>query len=242
MERLPDRERKLRKRKWGMRVHGRGLRSIRVMGSRVKRKVGQDKHAGRWTQEDEAKQKALLERIIHHQDKEAMETLVVQCEGLVHKIVRPYARPPAITIPMLMQIGRVGVFLAAQSYNPRKGTFVNYAHALIKGELQHYFRTRAKNQKRIHLRLLDHAEGKRGTGIEGREEQGFAEVEYRDVLNRVMKKMTPRQRFFLSMMRDGYKPIDIFRASDVMTWKEVKREWEAVAGMIRKAFKNDDQE
>jgi len=93
-----------------------------------------------------------LVKLYQEGDKQALDELVANNSGIVHKIAYKYytEKTSSIDVDDLIQEGYLGLMAAAEKYNPdheKKAQFVTYAIYLINWKIKRFILTRNTNEE-----------------------------------------------------------------------------------------------
>ena len=144
-----------------------------------------------------------------------MDKIIRENEGLIYEAIKQYYPQLKITDDII-QLGRIGIWKAAKTYDETKGSFAHHAVLRVRYEIGVHFRDqayekRAMNDKAAHLEepVIGLDNKTLGDTIEAKPHSRFVDW------TGIEKALTPREFEILGYMMSGYTGEEIARAFNI---------------------------
>lgn len=135
------------------------------------------------------------------------QQLVEENMKLVHFVIQRYY-PWHTNDDDIIQIGMIGLCIAAEKWDAEKGAFSTYATCRIRGEINHEFARRQKQVKTLSLEYMydkNDADSELKNFIVGDQDVDYVDTNY------FKSKLTPLQLQIFDMKLSGLRNSDIAR-------------------------------
>lgn len=141
----------------------------------------------------------------------ALDQAILDNEKLVYFAVHQYY-PTLLGDEDIIQLGRIGLWKAIQSYKPGSSKFGNYAVVCIKHEIDRYFQGQNSKKRKppVLVYLDDTPEDAEDCGPVHEVILGTADIDYLDA-DAILARLTKKQRVILSRLLSGYCVAEIAR-------------------------------
>lgn len=156
----------------------------------------------------------------------ALDQAILDNEKLVYHAVHHYY-PALIGDEDIIQLGRIGLWKAIQTYKPGPSKFGNYAVVCIKHEIDKHFQGQncQKRKPPVLVYLDDTPEEAEDGGTVHEVILGTADIDFLDA-DAILARLTEKQRVILARLASGYCTAEIarqFGSTKFLVGKEVAR-------------------
>lgn len=134
------------------------------------------------------------------------EQLIIDNMNLVYSVIRKYY-PTFIKDEDLIQVGKMGLCRAANSWIEEKGAFSSFAWLCIRNEIRNEFRMRNKSPETLSLDYEVYGDDGSKTTF-GESIVGDADVDYIDI-DGLYRKLRPKERKIFELRQSGMTPYEI---------------------------------
>ena len=156
----------------------------------------------------------------------ALDQAILDNEKLVYFAVRQYY-PALLHDDDIIQLGRIGLWKALQSFKPGASKFSNYAVVCIKHEIDRHFQSQNSQKRKppVFVYLDAVPEDTEDCGPVHEVILGTADIDFLDV-DAILAALSKKQRVILSCLLSGYCVAEIARrlgSTKFLVGKEVAR-------------------